>query len=162
MSTLKQVFTVGTAALLFAVGCESAADQQRKANEAQAEANAKAADVRSEANRDMQKSQAEADREIAEAQEKFSKMREDFRHEIQSKVVEVDKEIADLRTKATTETGKDKAQIDANLPIIEERRTRFDEAMKQLDQASARTWDQAKTEVKKRWDELKNSVQTAT
>ena len=79
-----------------------------------------------------------------------------------AKLVEVDKKIANLRTKATTETGEKKTQIDANLPIIDERRTRFNEAVKSLEQASAGTWDEAKNLVEKRWDELKDSVESAT
>lgn len=162
MSTFNKALTIGTIALAFAVGCETAADQQRKANEAQDEANRKAERAQEDADRTAQKAQADANREIADAQEKFSKMREEYRHDLQSKLVEVDKEIAELRTQAATETGKKKQQIDANLPIIDERRTRLSEAFRELEQASATTWDRAKGEVEKRWDELKHSVESAT
>ena len=162
MRTFTQAFTVIAALSLFAVGCESAADQQRKVNESQAEANEEAARAQADADRAAQKAQAEADREISGAQEKFAKMREDFRHDVRSKLVEVDKEIADLRAAATTETGKKKQQIDANLPIIEERRTRLIAAFDRLEQVSANSWDQAKDEVEKLWKELKHSVEAAT
>lgn len=162
MTTFKQSFTLTTVALLLAVGCENAADQQRKANEAQIEANEKAAEARVEADRTAQDAQADANREFAGAQEKFSKMREEFRHDLELKLVEVDKEIAELRTQSTTENGKKKQQIDANLPIIDERRARLNDAYQRLEQANASSWDQAKGEVQKRWDELKHSVEAAT
>src|SRR5690606_20631783 len=108
MTTFKQAFTLTTVALLFSLGCESAADQQRRADEAQADANEKAARAQVEAARTARDAQAKADRTFADAQEDFSKMREDFRHDIEVKLVEVDKEIAELRTQATTEQGKAK------------------------------------------------------
>lgn len=161
MRTFSRAFTAGAISLSF-VGCETAADQQHKANEAQGEANEKAVRARADAERAAQKAQADADREIAGAQEKFSKLREEFRHDLQSKLVELDKDIAELRTQSKTATGKKKQQIDANLPIIEERRARVNEAFRQLQEATASTWDRAKSEVEKRWDELKHSVEAAT
>jgi len=162
MRTFTHPFTAGIIALSFAVGCENAADQQRKVNESQADADREAARAQAEADRVAQQAQAEANREISGAQEKFAKMREEFRHDVRSKLVEIDKDIADLRTASTTENGKKKQKIDANLPIIEERRTRLVAAVDRLEQASASTWDQAKGEVEKLWDELKHSVQAAT
>lgn len=162
MRTFKQAFTLTTMALLFGLGCESAADQQRKADEAQAEANEKAARAQVDAERTAQGAQAQANRKIADAQEDFAKMREEFRHDLEVKLVEVDKEIADLRTQSATESGKKKQQIEANLPIIDERRARLTEAFQRLEQANATTWDNVKGEVEKRWDELKHSVQSAT
>lgn len=162
MTTFKQAFTLTTVALLFSLGCESAADQQRRADEAQADANEKAARAQVEAARTARDAQAKADRTFADAQEDFSKMREDFRHDIEVKLVEVDKEIAELRTQATTEQGKAKEKLNANLPIIDERRARLTEAFQHLEQANASTWDNAKGEVEKRWDELKHSVKSAT
>lgn len=162
MGTFTQAFSVTTVTLLLATGCETAADQQRKANEAQAEANEDAARAQVDAERTAREAQAEADRDISVAQEKFSKMREEVRHDFQSKLVEVDKEIADLRTQSATEAGKKKEKLEANLPIIEERRARFVTAFDSLEQASASTWDETKGEVKKRWDELKHAVDAAT
>jgi len=162
MRSFNRAFTAGTITLLFAVGCENAADQQRKANEAQAEANHEAIEAQVDADRTQHKAQADADREISEAQQKFAKIREEFRHDLKSKLVEVDKEIADLRTQVSTETGKKKQQIEANLPIIDERRALLLASFERLEEASASTWDQVKGEVEKRWDELKHSVQAAT
>jgi regulator of protease activity HflC (stomatin/prohibitin superfamily) len=162
MRTITQAVTASTITLLFAVGCESAADQQRKANEAQAEANEDVARAQVDADRTAREAQAKADRDISEAQEKFSKIREEFRHDFQSKLLEVDKEIADLRTKSATEGGKKKEKLDANLPVIDDRRARFVTAFDRLQEASATTWDETKNEVEKRWQELKNAVDAAT
>lgn len=162
MITSTKIFTLGTVALMLAVGCENAADQQRKADQAQADANAKAIEAQRDADASARHAQADANREIADAQEKFSKMREEYRHDLESKLVDVDKEIAGLRSQALTKTGKEKAQIESNLPIIEQRRSSLTDAFQRLEQASATTWDQAKSEVEKRWSELKDSVQAAT
>lgn len=162
MISLTQAITVGSTVLLLATGCESAADQQRKANEAQAEANERALRAQRDADQTVARAQADANREIAKAQETFSKMREDFRHDLQTKLVELDKDIAELRTQSATQTGKKKEKLNANLPIIDERRSRVTEAFRDLEQANATTWDRVKGEVEKRYDELKHSVESAT
>jgi small-conductance mechanosensitive channel len=162
MRTSIQALNIGTVALLLAMGCENAADQQRKANEAQTEANEKSLEARADADRAAREAQLDANREISAAQEKFSKLREDFRHDMRDKLTEVDKEIADLRSQSSVATGKKKEKIVANLPIIDERRALLDDAFRRLDQASATSWDEAKGEVEKRWDELKHSVKAAT
>jgi len=162
MISFTQAIAIGTTALLVATGCETAADQQRKANEAQAEANERALRAQRDADETAARAQADANREIAKAQEKFSKMREEFRHDLQTKLVELDKDIAELRTQSVTQTGQKREKINANLSIIEERRSRVTEAFRELEQANATTWDRVKGEVEKRYDELKHSVESAT
>jgi len=153
---------VGATAAVFALGCESAADQQRQANEAQADANHKAAEAQQSADKEMREAQAVADKKIADAQADFSKMREDFRHDLEGKVVEVDKEIDELGSKAKTSVGKKKAEIEANLPTIRQKRADFETSLKELSAASAVTWDQTKATVEKHWAELKDSVDKAS
>lgn len=141
--------------------CDNAADQKRKADEAQIEADKKIAEANSEANEKAAKAQAEADRKTAEAQANFLKMREDYRHDITTKLVSLDRKIADLQAKSLTATGKSKTELDARLSEIRAEREAFTNEYKTVEQASASTWDATKARLDKAWERLSNLVDRA-
>jgi hypothetical protein len=147
--------------LTLSAGCDKAADDQRKANEAQAEADKKIA----EANRDhatkTTSAQVEADKKIAAAEGDFGKRREDYRHKVQGDLVDLDKKIADLDAKAKTATGKTKADLDTRLPQIHARRDAFAKSFNSVETATAPQWDDMKTRVDKEWSDLKALVDKA-
>jgi hypothetical protein len=143
------------------VGCDKAADDQNKANAAQAEADKKIADAKKEAADKSNAAQAEADKKIAAAEGDFGKRREDYRHKLQTDLIDLDKKIDNLEAKSKTATGKAKTDLDANLATIRARRTTFAQDMKTLDTSTAMTWDDTKTRVDKEWTDLKALVDKA-
>jgi hypothetical protein len=147
--------------LAFAAGCNKAADEQQKADEARAEADNKVIDANREATDKINAAQAEADKKVADAQASFLKMREDYRHKVTEDLVSVDKDIAGIDAKAKTATGKSRAEIDAALPSIRTLRENVSTEYRSLELASALTWDEAKGRVDKAVDELKKAVDKA-
>lgn len=144
--------------LSLATGCDRAADDQAKANSAQAEANKKIAEVKDEAHDKVNSAQAEADKKIASAQGDFSKRREDFRHKVETDVIDLDKKINVLEAKAKTATGKAKADLDANLASIRTRRASLATDVRGLETASATTWDDTKSRLEKQISDLKTAI----
>lgn len=147
--------------LSLAAGCNKAQDEQRKADEARAEADEKVNEANREATDKINAAQAEADKKVADAQANFLKLREDYRHSVNDDLVKVDKSIADLDAKAQTAKGKTKAEIDAALPNIRTLRENVNTEYRSLELASALTWDDAKARVDKAVDELKKAIDKA-
>jgi hypothetical protein len=147
--------------LALATGCDKAADEQRKADEARAEADNRVIDANREAADKVNAARAEEDKKVAEAQASFLKIREDYRHKVTEDLVGVDKEIAELDAKAKTATGKDKAKLDGNLPSVRTLRENVSTEYRSLELASALTWDDAKGRVDKALSELKDAVDKA-
>ena len=140
------------------IGCNRAADEQRKADEARAEADKKIADTNQEAQQRINSAQADADQKVADANANFLKLRENYRHDVTQNLVDLDKKIADLEAKAKTATGKTKAQLEADLPGIRDQRDNFVRDYRTIETASASTWDNTKARLDKEWDELKKAV----
>lgn len=147
--------------LALATGCDRAADEQRRADEARAEADNKVIDANREASEKVNAARAEEDRKVAEAQANFLKMREQYRHDVSEDLVSIDKDIADLEAKSKTATGKTKATLDSNLPNVKSLRENVSNEYRSLELASALTWDEAKGRVDKAIDELKKAVDAA-
>lgn len=147
--------------LALAAGCNKAADEQRKADEARAEADNKVIEANREASEKVNAARAEEDKKVAEAQADFLKIREDYRHKVTEDLTGVDKEIAELEAKAKTATGKTKTTLDANLPNVRTLRENVSNEYRSLELASAITWDDAKGRVDKAVDELKKAVDKA-
>lgn len=147
--------------LAFAAGCNKAADEQRKADEARAEADNKVIDANREATDKINAAQADADKKVAEAQASFLKIREDYRHKVTEDLVSVDKDIASLDAKSKTAAGKTKAEIESALPNIRTLRENVANEYRSLELASALTWDDAKGRVDKAVDDLKKAVDKA-
>jgi hypothetical protein len=147
--------------LFFAVACNKAVDEQKKADEARAEADGKVTDANREADEKINAARAEADKKVADAQASFLKLREDFRHDVTEDLVKVDKDIAGLEAKAKTATGKAKAQIEGEMPSIRSLRENVTSEYRSLELASALTWDDAKARVSKAVDELKKAIDKA-
>jgi hypothetical protein len=144
--------------LILATGCEKAADEQQKANNAQSEADKKIATAHQEADDKTATAQSEADKKVAEAQAKFSKMREDYRHKVQTDLVDVDKKIDDLGAKEKTKSGKAKTDLDDSLKQIRAQRDAFMTSFRALDTASATTWDDAKARLDQQLTALKATI----
>ena len=149
------------AALALGIGCNKAADEQQKATNAQVEANQKIVEANQEADKKANEAQADADKKIADAQANFLKMREDYRHDTTQNLVDLDKKIADLEAKSKTATGKKKADLDVQLGQIRTQREAFANDWKNLETASAATWDATKTRLDKEWTDLKSMVDRA-
>lgn len=147
--------------LALAAGCDKAADEQKKADEARAEADNKVIEANREASEKVNAARAEEDKKVAQAQADFLKMREDYRHKVTEDLTGVDKEIAELEAKAKTATGKTKTTLDSNLPNVRTLRENVSNEYRSLELASAITWDDAKARVDKAVDELKKAVDKA-
>jgi hypothetical protein len=155
------VLTVSVAVLALAIGCVRAEDEQRKADEARAEASEDIAEAQRTADLKSNAARAEAKSEVAEATANFAKLREDYRRDTSDKLVALDKEIADLEVEAKTATGKEKTELDAKLPLVRSQREAFMSEYNSLEAASATTWDAAKERADKAWDALKKTVDDA-
>jgi hypothetical protein len=149
------------ALVVVVIGCDNAADNQAKANAAQAQANDKINAALSDADAKAKAAQADADQKIADAKASFMKLREDYRHTVTSHLTDLDKKISDLDAKEKTATGKTKADLDTSLAAIHSSRTRFTADFNNLEAASATTWDSAKANLDKEWSDLKSMVDKA-
>ena len=158
---MRVLLTVPAALLVLATGCNRAADEQRKADEARAEANEDISEAQREANLKIQSARDEASKEVAEARNDFTEMRDAFRKDRNEKLAELDKDIAELETEAKTATGKKKTELDAELPQIRTQRDAFVKEYSSLDTATAATWDAGKERVEKAWTNLKKAVDDA-
>jgi hypothetical protein len=147
--------------LAFSVACDKAADEQRKADQARADANTKVTEANREATDKINAAQSDADKKVADAQASFVKMREDYRHNVNEDLVKIDKDIADLEAKSKTAKGKTKADIDAALPNIRSMRESVNTEYRSLELSSAVTWDDAKGRVDKAVDDLKKAIDKA-
>ncbi len=144
-----------------AAGCDKAADEQRNADEARAEADRKALEANREATTTINAAQAEADKKVADAQASFLKMREDYRHKATESLIEVDKDITKLEAEAKTIKGKAKTELEARLPNLRTQREAVANEYKSLELASSQTWDATKVRVDKAIDDLKGAVNKA-
>jgi hypothetical protein len=144
--------------LSLVTGCDRANDDQRKADNAQAEANKKIGEAKTEATTKITSAQVEADKKIAAAEADFGKLREDYRHKVQADLIDVDKKIDRLEAKSKTATGKAKADLDANLTAIRSRRMVFASDVKSLEVATAPAWNDTKAKVDKDFNDLKALV----
>ena len=125
--------------LTLVAGCDKGADEQQKANAAQ----------------------AEADKKIASAEADFGKRREDYRHKVQTDLIDLDKKIDLLEVKAKKATGKAKTDLDANLASVRASRASFASDVTTIDSATAVQWDGVKAKADKDWSDLKALVSKA-
>jgi chromosome segregation ATPase len=149
-SLLVTTMWTGLTVLGAVAGCDNAADEQKKANEAQATADDKA-----------RAAQADADRKIAQAQADFAKLQEDYRHAVASTLTDLDKKIRDLEAKDTTLTGTAKSDMDASLTMIHARRDQVARDLTNLQATPASVWDGARARLDKELDDLKGLVSKA-
>lgn len=161
MTRFSTLAATAIATMMITAGCATAADEQEKANQAQADANGKISQAQADANTKMREAQADADKKIAEAQAAFMKLREDYRHTMTVKLVDLDKKVAELDARAQKVTGKTKADLAANLKTIHTSRDRLGTSFKGLDTATSVTWDATSTRVEKEWTDLKTLVDQA-
>lgn len=154
-------FVVSALALTSAIACENARDQQKKVDEAQAEADQKVAEANREANEKAQKAQADADKTAAQAQLSFTKLREDYRHDVNEKLADLDKKIADLDAKAKTLKAPQRTELESKLVDIRQSRQAFVGEYQAIESASALTWDDVKKRLDKSWNDLETKVSRA-
>jgi hypothetical protein len=148
-------FAAVALSFLLTSACDRAADEQKKANQAQAKANEKIAEVAREADQKIKNAQAEADKKIAEAQASFMKLREDYRHTTTEAMVDLDKKVADLEAKAMKSRAKAKTDLELKVKQLKAGREAFLAEYKTLETASAGTWDETKARLDKQWNDLK-------
>jgi hypothetical protein len=158
---LRSSFALTALTFALSTACNNAADDAKRVNGAQAEANDKSGAATKEATEKVDNAQAEADEKIAAARADFMKLREDYRHTTTNNLVDLDHKVADLAAKAGKSSGKQKADLDANLKVIYASRDAFGRDYQSLDVAAASTWDSAKTRLDKEWTDLKALVDKA-
>jgi hypothetical protein len=154
----SSLISIGTLSFLVIAGCENAADQQVKANDAQHEANTQVNTTNSDAASKNKSSQADADAKIADAQSSFMAMREDYRHSTAVNLASLDDSITGIEAKDKKATGKAKLDIDSSLVAIRTNRARFLSDFGDLETASAVTWDAAKSRLDVEFGDLKTLV----
>ena len=117
-----------------------------------------AAQARAQADHNVQAAQAQSNRDVASARADFEKSREDYRHGRQQDLADVNKKIADLEAKQPTATGKERATLDSNLPMLRSRRDAFVIDLQRLDDATPASWDGARASLDREWDALKTAL----
>jgi hypothetical protein len=147
--------------MTLAFACNNASDEQKKMNSARTEADDKIGTAMKEADLKIKTAEQNEGKQVAEAQAGFMKMREDYRHTTTTNLVELDRKVDDLETKAKKSSGKEKADLDANLKQIHTDRGTFETNYKSLEAATASTWDDAKARLDKEWTHLKTLVDKA-
>lgn len=151
-----------TLALTVALGCENnGRQQQQKLDQAQAEADQKVAEAQREADEKAAEARADANKKAADVQQDFSKTREEYRHDVTTKLADIDKKIADLDAKAKTLTPPKRAEMDAKLDDIHKTRDAVVNDSRQLETASAATWDDLKKRLDKSLNDLENKIDKA-
>lgn len=148
-------------ALAALAGCDEASDLEKKADQAQANADEKIADLRSASSQDIREVQAAADAKIAATQSEFNAMREDYRHETTLKLVVLDKRVADLDARVVKLSGVPRAELQAKLNLIKASRGVFLDDYKQLENVTGASWDATKTRLDREWADLNKLVDAA-
>jgi hypothetical protein len=159
--THRSILTSVLLSAFLATGCNNAADDERKANQSQIEANEKIAAAAKEAVRVSVAAQATADKSISAANAAFLKLREDYRHQTTINLASLDHKVDVLAANAAVAEASVKAQRDASLQQIRSMRSAFGADYGALESASASTWDDAKARVEKEWLDLKALVDKA-
>jgi glucose/arabinose dehydrogenase len=156
---IRSSVLIGAAlSILSSAGCNTAADDQAKADKAQAAATDKTTSAMVEANQKIASAQAVADKKIAEAQGNFMKLREDYRHSVTTDLADLDQRVAKLTAKEQLMSGQGRADFDARLAKIRAEREAFDTDYRKLEAASALTWDDTKARLDKEMSALKTLV----
>ena len=137
------------------VACDKPGETEQRKEVA---ANERSAEARAQAERNSQIAQAESERAIAAARADFERRREDYRHDRQLDLSDVNRKLLDLEAKQKTATGKERASLDANLPILRSRRDAFIGDLQRLDNATPTSWDGARASLDKEWDALKAAL----
>jgi hypothetical protein len=144
---------------LVALGCENKADRdQARAEQAQREANEKAASAQREANEKIDQAQREANDQMQKAQTKaaedknaaiasFNKDRGDYREKVQKNIDDVDKTLSDVRTKEAGKSARDKADLEASAKLCQTRRDALTNDMRQIDSVTQENWTALRTSV---------------
>jgi hypothetical protein len=157
--TMRSIAVIGTVlSLTIGIGCNTARDQQKKADEAQTEANDKIAEANREADQKVGEAQAEADKKTADAQATFAKIREDYRHEVSTKLADLDKEIAELEAEAKTAKPAKRPELDAKLADIHTTREMVAKEFQSLDSTTALGWEEFKKRMDKALNDLESKV----
>jgi hypothetical protein len=130
--------------------CDKAADDQKKVDVANDEANEKIA-VATRA----------ADAKVAAANASFMKLREDYRHTTTTNLVDLDHDIAVLAAKAAQLPARAKQDMDARLVDIRAGRAAFMRDYGSLDTAIGAAWDVTRARLDAEWSDLKALVSKA-
>ncbi len=106
----------------------------------------------------IENAQSKAEKQIAAARADFDKTREDYLHDKRTDLADLDERIANMDADAKTAKGKKKADLDARLPQIRAQRDAYARHMQSLSVTPPSAWDDAKANLDKEWDALKNAV----
>ena len=131
------------------VGCDNAADQQKKADTAQKEANERINAAKREAEVTITSAQMEADKKTAEAKKDFDAMNERFRTKTDGEVEMLDRKIAALDRKTASLAGKARSAHVAKLTEIRAARAAVARDLKALETSPATMWDATKAQVER-------------
>ena len=159
--TRSSKLALATLTVLLAAACNTAADNQAKADKAQAVATDKVTSATIEANQKIANAQAEANQQIDQAHGDFMKRRDDFRQSVMSDLGDVDRNIAKLTAKDEQLSGQAKTDLDMKLAQIRSARASFTGEFQALEGTPAMAWDDMKANVSKKLSALKSLVNDA-
>lgn len=146
--------TAALSAAVFFVSCDKAAQVEKQANKAQAQATAAINHATQEAEQKAHQAQAEADKKIAEAQASFVKLREEFHRATTTNLAALDEKLSQLETKTKKAKAKQRKTLDGHLKQIRASREAFLEDFRSLENTTAATWDETKARLDRQWAAL--------
>jgi hypothetical protein len=141
-------------------GCDNAADQQRKADQAQVEADQKKAAANAEVQKNANEEQQKVDDMKAKAASTFATERNDYVQRISGQLDALDKQMNDLHAK-TNAAPAGQTPLDHVLDDVTKHRDMLRADMTNAQSTNAVDWPGVKAKIDKDIDEAKNSVQTA-
>ncbi len=144
------------------VACENAADQQKKVDQAQAQALEKVQAAQKEAEKKIAKAEDQAEKKTIEATNQFDAMHERFRSKTKADLDTLDRKIGGLEAKAPASTGRAKLDLDEKLTQIRAARLGVGTDLRALDASPPIGWDAARAQLEKSVTNLTSLVDKAT
>jgi len=155
---MKRILTSLAVLSLFSLAVACDKQPGEKAMKQENAANERADEAQQKAQEEVQLTNAKAERDIAVARADFEKARTDYRTSRQHDLAELNKKITDLEVKQKTATGKTRATLDANLPVLRADRDAFATELQRLEGVTVQGWDAAKASLDKQWDALNKTL----
>ena len=147
--------------LLTLTASDDAADLQKTAKDARADAREDITQATRDASQTIRDARAEADVKVAATDASFTKMQADYRHTTATAMAVLDKRIAELEAKALTSNGQERDTRNMRLTRIRAQREGFGQSYDRMDKLAGAEWDAAKVRLDTEWSTLSALVDEA-
>jgi len=146
MSTTTIIPTLLIASAL-SLACNSPEKAQKRADEARQTADEQQTKVQRSADQQKMQAEATAQQKQDQATLALTSAKNDYHARISSLLIDVDRTTADLRTANKTAIASAKLKNDDKLTAVTARKGLLDADLKQVDAATAASWDALKAQI---------------